>query len=722
MKDNIQFRIERKPNILLKLIRQIQIIADSEKEALGFWREPALKEAIKRKRLFAMVVDTHNNCEVAGYIHYSGIFPHAKIQQIATLTKYRKYGVATALMNTLVSDLEHLCFMTIKADVASDLGASLRFYARSSFEAMHTRAGGQTRNRTIIVHERQLDTDSLFPVTSQKSGASIDLGIRRRSAGDAPIFAFDLNIYFDLIKKRDHSDKARQLFGAALSHEIRLAVADEFANELQRTTNENSSDPILQMALRLPRLPKANESQLDTLSDEIHNLVFLHPKAHSANSPQALSDARHIAHAALARASAFITRDGMILNAQNALLSTIGIDVVTLDELVSLLPPERIEADAIPVHGNGFECIHLSGSELAHYLTEVKISDDLISEFSKDHEANMLLQREAIREGGRTIAVGAIKIPKGMEPMARLLVHVHPEHVDSSMFAEYILSTLVRSACAQLPTSIELVHLPGQSATSSLARARGFHRNGLETSYFKVALGRPLTSANWPASVREIRRRTGLTLPEEMPASGASRHEVTITTRLGHSFGVAAGKLEDILSPAIFIWPGRDGVVVPIGRAYADDLLGSSRQTAFAFVASRDAAFLSRRSYVNSPRTASLMRPESPILFYESIRSGGRGAVVAVARIVDAVVIRKNDIPNDALRRLVVDDVDEFSSSDDVLLTTFDNLFVVPKPVMLKELKKLDAIGGANLVSSTSISSEKITIILTQGWISEKLR
>jgi hypothetical protein len=162
--------------------------------------------------------------------------------------------------------------------------------------------------------------------------------------------------------------------------------------------------------------------------------------------------------------------------------------------------------------------------------------------------------------------------------------------------------------------------------------------------------------------------------------------------------------------------------VVPIGHTYANELLGTSNQSTFSFLANRDAAFLSRRAYVNSPRTSSIMRPDSPILFYESKRSGGRGAVLAIARIIDVVVAQKSDIPSDGKRRLVVDSVDGFSASDDVLLTTFDNLFVLPFPVSLKELKKIGAAGNANLISAVSLSSDQITQILTLGWPSKNAK
>ena len=189
------------------------------------------------------------------------------------------------------------------------------------------------------------------------------------------------------------------------------------------------------MALRMPRLPKADKAQLDALAAQIHEMVFVKPQVQAAGSKQAKSDARHLAHAALSRASAFVTRDGAILSALIDLISAIGIDVVTLEELVALLPRDVQTAITSTIQGDGFEYATLTGVDLAQYLKEAKISEELIAEFTSD-DANGLFRREAIRENGRIVAVGAIKIPKGMEPIARLLVQVRQEHFDSDMFAD----------------------------------------------------------------------------------------------------------------------------------------------------------------------------------------------------------------------------------------------------------------------------------------------
>ena len=707
--------LEKDINTLLSLFEQIQELADSEKNALGFLPKQALRDAIERGRLFALIANSGNDQKVAGYLLHSGVFPHAKIQQIAVATQYRKQAVGSSLINSFVSDLEQLGFMSVKAEIASDLEGSLAFYQKNEFELVYERDGGQTRNRKILVHVRQLETDTLFSASYAKRSAGLVLGIKRRSAGEAPFYAFDLNVYFDLAKNRKKSEIANQLFGAALAHNIRLVVANEFVEELKRTTNNAGTDPILKLAQRLPVMPATDKVELDTLASEVHNLVFVQPQRSGANTNQAISDARHLAHAALARASAFITGDKAILAARNQLLSTVGIDVVTVSELVDLLPKGAMMDASKTTIGQDFTCGTITSSELDAYLVDGRVNTSLISEFCSVDETCNNAQYLAIRESNRVVAVGAILLPKTVTPIARLLVHARPEHRDVEIFTDYLLDTLVRISCADAATAIELLHVPGQSLVHSLAKARGFYQNLSTRNYDKIALGHPVTQDNWQQTVHEVRRRAGLILPNNPPSAG--NDNMNIETRTDKSIVVTPIELEDILSPTVIIWPKRESALVPIRRVYADDLLGTSNQQSFDFIVNKDASFFSRRSYVNSPRTTSVMRPGCPIFFYESQKSQGRGAIVAVARIVDAIVVQKQDIPDERLRRLVVNDVDEFSTTDKVLLTSFDNLFELPRPVSLKELRCLGVVDGSNLVSPVSILSEKATAILTKGWL-----
>jgi hypothetical protein len=53
---------------------------------------------------------------------------------------------------------------------------------------------------------------------------------------------------------------------------------------------------------------------------------------------------------------------------------------------------------------------------------------------------------------------------------------------------------------------------------------------------------------------------------------------LTVQGPEGKLITVRLAALEDAIGPTILVWPGREGVVVPIARRYADDLLGTGDQ------------------------------------------------------------------------------------------------------------------------------------------------
>jgi GNAT superfamily N-acetyltransferase len=203
MGNGLVYRAERDPIQLMARLPAILALANGEKEALGFLPEAAYREAIEKRRLVAMCTPVGGNTEVVGFILFSGVFPNARIQQIAVAEPHRRARIASALINDIVSRLEARGYLTITAAVASDLPAAQAFYEHNGFVARRSHDGGQARNRTIIVRARDLATESLFSVLESPSAdaqSAVDLGLRTRSASQAPLYAIDLNVFFDVTK------------------------------------------------------------------------------------------------------------------------------------------------------------------------------------------------------------------------------------------------------------------------------------------------------------------------------------------------------------------------------------------------------------------------------------------------------------------------------------------------------------------------------------------
>ena len=698
---------------ILPFASDIQRLADAHKEELGFIPASSFEEAIKRGRIIAAIYEVGGRLTLAGYLMHGGVFPSSKIVQIAVQPSLRREGVAASLMRYFASDRERAGYNEIRADIASNLPAALSFYRRNAFEPISTRAGGQSRKRMIIQHVRPLDSDNLFSMAARREN-SLDLSVPARPSVEPPLLAIDLNVFLDLAKSRIHADIAQKLFGAALRHEVRLAVADEFVAELRRTSVGVSTDVVLQMALQLPRLPKADSQKLAEMSAQIHQMVFAETRSKQTGSGQARSDAKHLAHAALSRATAFITRDGKLLDARSKLLAKFGIDLAALAEINSWFLVDENLTPFEPSRADTFVIASLSKSDFIEYSSAANVEGRLPKGLPPDFRD--LAFGKVIIDGDDRVAVGlAFKIAGSKYDYAAL-VHVLQEHADCSYFAEVLLDGLLRTVSSEGAVTVRLAHLPGQHSVNQVAAARGFTRSADGQTHNKIALGRPLTAHNWVGEVSSIRRRTGLILPEVTPKRVSDESVLNVKSASGKVGQVRTKSLEDYVGPSLYLWPSRPAVIAPINRTYSDELLGTSMQSKFDFIGNKDAAFFATRAYISTPRAAKLMKPDGVIFFYESLKNGGRGAVVAVARVVDSLVVKKDQVAGDARRRIVVEDVEAFSATRDVLLTRFDNLLALPSIVSFARLKRLEATGGTNLVTSVSITSSQAATILSDGW------
>ncbi|MBX9859246.1 MAG: GNAT family N-acetyltransferase [Sphingomonas sp.] len=704
---------ERDPFKLKSYLGDIIALSNGEREALGFLSGGAYQDAISQKRLFAMVAeDEAGQTRVVGYILHGGIFPHARVQQVCVKSDWRRHKIASALMDALISDLERAGFLTVKAKVAGDLAHAQAFYERHGFHAVSSTAGGSTRGRTIVVRVRNLATPHLF-----SSQPIVQIGLPHRFGAEASFYTFDLNVFFDLVRNRERHDSACALFGAALDHRIRLGVAPEFVNELRRTSRGQHNDPVLQMALQLPRLPPPMDAQaLERLSTYVHDIVFTNTGNSGAGTDQARSDARHLAHSAISRVSAFITSDGALLEARDELLAKVGIDVAGLDELLGLLADPADHVPSPKRRGEGFECREPTEAEACVYLKSAGVPLSMVDEICGPRVGRAVIWRSAIWEGETIVAIACLASPVSTVGEHKLLINVNPGHLDRELYAEHLLDAAIKQASKNNPAALRLSNVLGQPTVSAMATSRGFVAREAGPDLMKFAIGRPITQDSWEAIRHTTRRKTGLCLPTRWPQLSDSSRNIVVTTGSAQQLNLSPERFEDMFGPTLYLWPGREAVIVPIQRAYADELLGTNTQPRFSFIEDRDVSFLSRRAYVNTPRARNAMRPGLPILFHESGKNGGRSAVVAIGRIVDSVLIPKETVSADALRRVVVDDLSEFSAVDEVLMTAFDNLIVCPKPVPFATLKEFGATGARNLISATPVSHENLIRIAEAAW------
>ncbi|WP_081720567.1 MULTISPECIES: hypothetical protein, partial [unclassified Afipia] len=206
--------------------------------------------------------------------------------------------------------------------------------------------------------------------------------------------------------------------------------------------------------------------------------------------------------------------------------------------------------------------------------------------------------------------------------------------------------------------------------------------------------------------------QTGIKLQQACPTYDSTK--VKMINSRGEEPAISPSELETFLSPTIFAFSNRKAVIVPISRSYAADLLGTDQQ--YSLLDVPEATFMSRRTYFNTTNAARAMIRGAVIAFYENGKKGGRGAIVALGRIVDVTTVPVGNIPEKLGRGAVVEDIGAITSAQRVLATTFDNLVPLQTPVKLKKLREIGCDTRTNFISATPVSAPHLKAIVDAGF------
>jgi predicted nucleic acid-binding protein/GNAT superfamily N-acetyltransferase len=692
-------------------LNSIREQADSERLALGFLPEPAYAEAARQRKLILLVCQEGDTVSYAGHLLFGGIFPILRVRQIVVAPRYRRNQHATKLLRALIAQGEREAYLNVIANVATDLKAANTFYEGHGFLSSRQKLGGKTRNRTINVRILQLETPSLisYMIGPTKSNAQELLRPKRRSP-DIPIYAIDLNVFFDVIRERPRTQDAGAIFEAALDHQIRLTVTEEFTSELHRTSKDTTRDPVFSLAKHLPLLPPQDKTKITELAKLITPLVFPERSAQQRLRSTDVSDVLHLAHTIAAGASGYVTSDAKVLDARDSLMEHFGLDVIGLGEFVELLDlPDPTHPTQRKATAN-FRITETTLHAIAAFIKSegVSIDSDIIGE---DNCRLAVLDEQGI------IGVGIVKTENALDKPSRSVVCVRQEHPFSSTVADYLISEQIRYCSAKAPCNLSMLDIPTHPITRRVAVGQGFQLVSGRPELAKIALGLPVTEATWNRGRLFVERLVGVRIQRECP--NYDRPEVSITSADG-TRTIELFDLETLLSPTLFALPGRSAVIVPITRAYAADLLGSDKQ--YSFLEVPEANFLSRRTYFNTTRASRAMIRGAAIAFYESQGGGGRGAIVALGRIVDTTSIPANNAPEILQRGGVVSDIEGLTKSTRVLATTFDNLVILREPVSFPVLRQIGCVPKTNFVSATPITADHLAAIVDAGFPDERCK
>jgi GNAT superfamily N-acetyltransferase len=705
-------------------VDQARAASDTDKDSLGFLPERAYKEAADQGKLLIAIIQDGNDSVYVGHLLHGGVFPQARIFQIFTVPQFRRKGIGRRLVEAIVRRAESLQFMSVVAKVADDLVAN-RFWECLSFEVVRTKTGGRTTGRQINVRVRELDSPRLFGLaTAPAKSPPLDLKLISRLFDVSPIYVLDLNILYDLVKKRANVEDVGRIVRASFNNLVRLAVTEEFIRELERTSIPAPTDPILELALRLPRLKTPLPQHLNQIIGELGTVLFPTELSIGTLRPQDQSDLIHLATAIHHKASGFVTAEKAILRGRAVLQSKYSLDVVGASEFADTVEPsestDTVEVQALSA-GQVLQGRPARDNDIAlveAFLGRMKCPQQLGQDAMRN-DPGRPHRRVLVMLKGEIVAFGSWAIPSGVRPLVHAFVCVDEDHVAVTLAADFLLDSISRESFSDYPTQLSLRLLPGHVTTKRIAIAHGFRpsANGSSnsTDLQKIALGRGVTAKNWACVGQQLKKGMGLELPDSIPFYHSLEQTILIKGPTGQTVNVPLEEIESLLSPALFCLPGRSGAIVPIRRVYAADLIGGAKQ--LSLLASPEAVLLRERVYFSHPRTSGVLTKGIPIFFYESARKGGSASVTAAARVVRAELVSKDGANQELLRRGVLDRkiLKNICLADNVVATTIDNIMIFRNPVHLERLRALGAIDGANLVTARPLRDEQVIQIIDEG-------
>lgn len=698
-------------------LESVTAAADDNKNALGFFAASVFREFALSEQLY-VVTETHSGQPVyAGHLLFNCRSPKASVLQIYVPSFYRGRGVATMLLDHLKSALTEHGFISIYARVAEDLVEANAFWEKQDFYVQRVTPGGAARKRTILVRSHELTSPQLFESSGLSSSNPLGLDFDVVANADIPLFLLDLNVLFDLGPRRIRNEEALDLFRVERMGLCRFAISTELSNELQRTATPGRTDPMQAYMKIFPAFPLLSTEEWKDLPMKLASLVFPEKKACDL-SENDNSDLRHLATAVQHRLAGFITNDSAILNAAARIKDEYNIQVIS---------PLAIKQTSTDTKlGDAFD----TPSSDTLTLQSVTDADEpaihaLLAKLNLSGSA--IATGWAIADSGRRISVRqgiwicerllgyltwSTWSPDGTVS-ARIAVDESTSH--SLNAARILLSYLLEHATAAAPTRIRIEFPPQQVHVREVAAGMGFSGTSNQSSLSKLVLGRIVTQANWDQCKEMLNSVGHLKLPSTPPVFRNVSQQIQILTPNGNKAHLPLESLETLLAPALFCLPGRGAVITPVQRDFSEHLLGHSPQK--TLLPQSKVALYREKHYLSAPRTLKHFKRGGLILFYESLKRRGLGAIVAVARIQQAYLKAQDALNPADLNPSVLDasSLEAIGRSKMKTVTVFDNIMHFPYPIPLDTLKQIGCGSPTNLLTTHPITDEQLQTILTKG-------
>lgn len=696
--------------------------SNSERNSFGFLPAAVYRDFIQQQQI--VVAIDEETSDFVGYVIFAGALPTAKIRQTYVDPNWRRKGIGEALVSEAIKLCERLNYLTLRASVAEDLVSANAFYEKMGFVALATKPGGKSKNRTLVLRARELDTPSLLNFANYQGAAGPEIFLEIPEAGPAPLFLVDLNFVFDLVRRRK-GNEALKLVSAAFENSVRLAISEEFISELERSASQFPQDPVLQFARGLPIVQCPNVG-LQDLSEELAPLIF--PERHRTDvlTIQDKSDIRHLSTVILENAAGFITSEKAILKQAKLLRDRYGVEIVSPaifasadNGLTSLPSSKEIAVDNRTITSTTMEesdhdaTVRLATSQgIPHSVVRIALSTGT---------STSPRSRVVVRADGNLIAAATWQ-RSSLGASTRLYLFANYADEAAELAIDHLIDVAAKSVSSISPTSLCISLGSRDSMIRERAIRAGFSYKGsaaqAKAQLHKVCFGTAITSNSWPSAVDLIRDKFGLILPSSPPNFQNIDDQITIYANSEKRAIVKIKSLEDFLSPTVLTLPNRPAVIVPIWPNFAEALFQGSMQR--DMLSGPRAGIVSQKCYLSDVKSFSRIPEHGIIVFYESTgpgKSKGRSAAIAVGRIQRRYLASEPAAIGLAQLRGVLSeyDIQAMAKGQKLCITEFDNLLRFRNPVPLAKLKEIGCADGANLVTARSLESMSLIKLIEMG-------
>ncbi|NML34692.1 GNAT family N-acetyltransferase [Paraburkholderia antibiotica] len=697
-------------------IATVSRAADSDRHALGFLPSGMLKNFALKDQLLVAVERNGDDLSYAGHLLFEARHPKGRVLQVFVDPSFRKRQVATLLLNHLKRYLTDHAFISIYARVAEDLIAANRFWEAQQFYIQSITRGGDTKNRTIFIRSHELDTPQLFAT----SGFNIadPLGLNSNYSSEIPLFLLDLNVLFDLGPRRRRNEEILDLFRMERAGSCRLALSTEITAELTRTASVGVTDPMQSYARIFPSFAPI-EAEWKVLAPELASIVF--PERHRTGTLRNndVSDLRHLSTAIQHRLTGLITNDSSILDAAARLYEKYGIHAISpraFKDLNTEVAKEEVFETGTNDPLSIIPVSHDDEIEVRNLLSRLGISDAaIVAEWAGIDSNERVCNRYSV--WSQNVLTGYLAWPKTMQPN-NLVAHVAVDEKQpgSSNAVRLLLGHLIDQAATGHTSQIRLVFPPEQALIRELASALGFAGLEDQTSLTKLALRGIVTVSNWAQRMDEIFLASRMRLPDMPPAYLSVDQQIRFIRPDGNVGHISLMSLETSLSPTLFCLPGRPAIVTPLQRVFAEHLLAHSPQK--SLLPHARAKLYKERHYLSSPNTLKRFRRGNLILFYESEKNRGQGAIVAIARVQHAYLKSQEAMENTDLDPSVLDSagLEAIGRSLVKTVAAFDNIVYFERPVPRSTLQRLGCGSPTDLLTTRAIDDIQLQGILAEGF------